>query len=476
MCEVMRYMVFIIPCLLVLQPICCEMSYIMDGFKENTTTVPYQCDTFTHEEDYEVHCYGKYLTEIPRTLNTSLNKLIITDSDLKFLTRNSFQAYANKLQDVTLSGLRYIRVIEEGAFANIPNLRTIYIYNAPELKFLHGLLKDVTSTNFKTLRIVNTGLHDVPDFIHLPPENTMFLLDLDHNKIEKLESNSIKVSALQVTINFNSIVKIEDYAFNGSQIGRLHIRANPKLTELGDNAFSGMQNLRELDLSQTSIKNLPYVGLEAIETLKILDTPSLQTVPSLYDLSGLRVAKLTHHFHCCAFKYPQQHSPSKHAAYQETMQQFCMQAKVNDFKKRKRSTDYTNYKFTQGENDRNLTNFTSPLISSTLQAIYNRVHEKQVKELAITPLRGQFIGHQKPREEDSLVDEDVGVFHSQPTKINKTAIDIFCGNITFRKQNVNCIPEPNDLNPCEDIMGFTWLRNAVWLVVILAVVGFSFAI
>lgn len=36
---------------------------------------------------------------------------------------------------------------------------------------------------------------------------------------------------------------------------------------------------------------------------------------------------------------------------------------------------------------------------------------------------------------------------------------------------MNCTPEPNALNPCEDIMGAMWLRVSVWFVVILAVVG-----
>lgn len=30
---------------------------------------------------------------------------------------------------------------------------------------------------------------------------------------------------------------------------------------------------------------------------------------------------------------------------------------------------------------------------------------------------------------------------------------------------------PNALNPCEDVMGYRWLRIAVWIVVALAVIG-----
>lgn len=30
---------------------------------------------------------------------------------------------------------------------------------------------------------------------------------------------------------------------------------------------------------------------------------------------------------------------------------------------------------------------------------------------------------------------------------------------------------PNALNPCEDVMGYQWLRTSVWIVVGLAVIG-----
>lgn len=30
-------------------------------------------------------------------------------------------------------------------------------------------------------------------------------------------------------------------------------------------------------------------------------------------------------------------------------------------------------------------------------------------------------------------------------------------------QNVQCFPKPDALNPCEDVMGFKWLRVSVWI-------------
>jgi thyrotropin receptor len=36
---------------------------------------------------------------------------------------------------------------------------------------------------------------------------------------------------------------------------------------------------------------------------------------------------------------------------------------------------------------------------------------------------------------------------------------------------VKCYPAPDELNPCEDVMGSNWLRASVWIVVTLTVSG-----
>lgn len=50
-------------------------------------------------------------------------------------------------------------------------------------------------------------------------------------------------------------------------------------------------------------------------------------------------------------------------------------------------------------------------------------------------------------------------------------IHIFYLFFFFRAPEVECHPEPNALNPCEDIMGVSWLRISVWCVVKLALFG-----
>lgn len=43
--------------------------------------------------------------------------------------------------------------------------------------------------------------------------------------------------------------------------------------------------------------------------------------------------------------------------------------------------------------------------------------------------------------------------------------------VYFSRRKVECTPLPNALNPCEDVMGWLWLRASVWFVVLAAVVG-----
>ncbi|MCJ8738697.1 hypothetical protein PDJAM_G00038730 [Pangasius djambal] len=69
-------------------------------------------------------------------------------------------------------------------------------------------------------------------------------------------------------------------------------------------------------------------------------------------------------------------------------------------------------------------------------------------------------------------------------KKNKSEKNHLCNDSTIRNQEpyffeehckdvieVSCFPEPDAFNPCEDIMGFTFLRVLIWFISVLAVLG-----
>ncbi|KAG5888254.1 hypothetical protein JTB14_009054 [Gonioctena quinquepunctata] len=402
----------------------------------------YSCD-IKNEEKTDIHCYGQEIVEIPQNLSTSLKRLTVTDCSIVYIHKNSFYPYRKQIRDITLSGMPYLRVIEAGTFANMPELRTLYISYARQIRFLHGLLRGVTSSTFYSLRIVWTHLTEIPDLVDLPSNNTMFLLDLDHNHIERLPANSIKLSAQQVTINFNRLTTVDDYTFNGSQISELYMHSNLKLRNIGENAFKGLKSLRLLDLSHTAISSLPITGLEELETLKLEATQTLKTIPSIYDLRNLREARLTHSFHCCAFKYPAQHNPEKHALFEQSMKNICKElekSRVQGFVRRRRSMQPTNSKippkyYSYGKS---LTMRKKNLTQQTTIGQYNDLW---------APLRGRPIISQgnvgdfadssfedsDSESDESYVDGDEdGFFHSGVAEVSDSQLDAYCGKIIFR--------------------------------------------
>uniref|UniRef100_A0A6P7FTW1 Lutropin-choriogonadotropic hormone receptor-like n=1 Tax=Diabrotica virgifera virgifera TaxID=50390 RepID=A0A6P7FTW1_DIAVI len=360
------------------------------------------CD-FINGEDTNVNCYGKSLMEIPNNLSRYLSEFSMTHSEIKHITKSSFDRYREEMRDVTLSNLPYLRVIEDGTFSDMPNLRTLYITHAPQIMFLHGLLKGVTSHNFYSLRIVWTKLTEIPDLYDLSiNNNTLFLLDLDHNNIQHIQANAIKVIAQQVTINFNPLEVVDDYAFNGSEIAELFVYI-----------FR--------DLSRTSITRLPSEGLQELETLKIEATHTMQTIPSIYDLGKLTSAKLTHSFHCCAFRYPEQHDPSKHAQYAENLKKICELANSDSnvsSRKRRSSSKEWPYTFQGSEN-----------LTSSDYLLRSRMFG------AIHPIKGKALGREEGRVINTMknddFNEDDGFFHLV-TKVNDTEANNQCGNIVIR--------------------------------------------
>lgn len=59
-------------------------------------------------------------------------------------------------------------------------------------------------------------------------------------------------------------------------------------------------------------------------------------------------------------------------------------------------------------------------------------------------------------------------FHDRSTDFK---FDLSCHAFTEERPPIKCYPIPDDLNPCEDVMGSNWLRGSVWIVAFLAVFG-----
>ncbi|KAK7068788.1 hypothetical protein SK128_025811 [Halocaridina rubra] len=284
----------------------------------------HQCWVTDHR-DIECLCWGPEFKQIPSNLSEAVQQITIMEAGLETLLNNSFMSYQETLRDIVLSGLKNFHKIEAGTFKQLSKLRSVYIHSAPLLKFMPSLTTEDNS-NLKSLRIVSSGLERVPK-IHFTGSKTIFhLIELDSNRIKKLESGSLQVRVEQLSLNYNQIETVEKEAFSGSYIGKLSLKGNTKLTYLDEEAFGGIGSLRTLDLSDTSITSLPTSGLNELEVLLLENTPSLKVFPSVYSFKTIKEAHLTYPYHCCAFQFPEQHDREtyiSHQLLQKAEQEHC---------------------------------------------------------------------------------------------------------------------------------------------------------
>ncbi|XP_046803895.1 thyrotropin receptor [Lucilia cuprina] len=453
------------------------------AFQQSSSVRGWKCCCWnaTSLDEIECRCEGEALTRVPQTLTIPLQRLTIASAGLPRLRNTGLKVYNASLLDIVLTDLKYLETIQDGAFASLKLLRTIYISHAPKLTYLS---KDVFEGISETIKII--------------------------------------------------------------------------------------------DLSSTSLVRLPSAGLQDIEVLRIENTHTLKTIPSIYNFKNLQKAYLTHSFHCCAFKFPSRHDPRRHAERLkeiEKWQQQCNNNNKNDNnsnnnnnikessnnKSKKSNMRLKNPKLNKqdvegddnarsgeeelavddgvwstqtttdgdrsnekkldsgvaygnngygsfvasgfgmfyepslteqqssatsnsktgtvvtgnGENLNLLSNANSILYSRLMRSDFSISQEELLNESNVWSHAAPTGDVEYFVEEDYLSDsmkEIFGKFH-EPIDPDESQLEEYCGNFTFRKHDVECYPIPNALNPCEDVMGYQWLRTSVWIVVGLAVIG-----
>lgn len=77
---------------------------------------------------------------------------------------------------------------------------------------------------------------------------------------------------------------------------------NPNLRKVAPDAFVGMVNVNELDLSGSRLTELPVKGLSKLQRLRLVSVPSLKKLPPVLAFNHLHTAEFTYPYHCCFFK------------------------------------------------------------------------------------------------------------------------------------------------------------------------------
>ncbi|XP_054618196.1 thyrotropin receptor [Dunckerocampus dactyliophorus] len=346
---------------------------------------------------------------------------ISVDVTLQRLERNCFHGL-RKITHIEIRNAKSLTYVDPEAFKNLPNL--------------------------KYLGIFNTGLTVFPDLSNIHSNDNNFILEIvDHPYMTVIPPNSfsgITSDVLTVMLYGNGFREIQHHAFNGTKLDQVDLHRNKYLTTLDESAFVGtVSGPMLLDVSQTGITSLPTSGMESLRELKARNVWALKKLPPIKTFKHLTTANLTYPSHCCGFK---------------------------NLKKKRGFLEYIICNLTAFY-DQHHKRSVAPLHSPSLHGVIEEVPEEPSDGGHGGDFHGSlhyhayFGGHP---------DENVGFGETLKNPQEDTSQDFdnrYDYVVCEEGEEVSCVPVPDEFNPCEDIMGFAFLRVSVWFVSLLAVLG-----
>ncbi|XP_071164068.1 follicle-stimulating hormone receptor-like [Mytilus edulis] len=435
------------------------------------------CKCEFYPRDTIVKCMGAHIHEIPKHLPSNTTKLYFSGTLIRIVPEKAFEAFPL----VSRIFFRYLDespcVLEKltpSCFDDLDFLKVIGITGCHRLHTIEpGVFGRFRVLN--RIHILHSGLTSVPNFenfvtVNKDQNGLIDEIDLSNNRIEEIKEHaflSVKVNIL--TLDNNKLRKIYDGAFFKSQVKTLQLQNNPTLTEIGENAFDSIEILENLDLSRTSIESLPRKGLASIVKLRLIGTKSLRQFPPVIHFSRIQTAQLYYPHHCCFFKNPEKQNPTEWRAYiefQRRIQQECSIPSV--------SSTETPIKFDQ-----------SVVESSTYESLHNKrfkrnmfssqfIYNDTYDEVWNDNLgfgNPAFVNKSKYHASHFETEGNIGYFDDIPSNVSHP--HAFCGQVVKDYRQVICTPEPDAFNPCEDLMGYDWLRIFVWIIVLASLFGNS---
>ncbi|XP_073788841.1 thyrotropin receptor isoform X4 [Danio rerio] len=346
------------------------------------------------------------------------------------LTRVPKDAFANmvNISRIYLSVDIFLSRLEMHSFHSLRELTHIEIRNTRKLTFIHPeAFKNLP--NLQYLGLFNTGLTIFPDLTKIQAENSYFILEISDNPY---------------------IAEIPANAFFGitNDLLSLYLHRNRELTRLDEKMFAGTSSgPMLLDVSESGVTSLPARGLDSLRELCARNVWALKKLPPIKTFRHLVTADLTYPSHCCAFK----NLKKKRGFIEEII---CnLTARKNQVQKR------------------SVRAFTIPGLQGSMEPgidlsdnLFRDTYDHQ-----------EFFGNgHYPTYFDRHADENMGFGETlkNPQEDTSREFDSRYDYIVCEEgEEVACFPAPDEFNPCEDIMGFSFLRVSVWFVSLLAVLG-----
>ncbi|XP_068220464.1 uncharacterized protein [Palaemon carinicauda] len=139
--------------------------------------------------EVECTCSGPNVRYIPANLSAEVFRITVMNAPLETLRNDSFTRYRSTLRDIVLHNVQDFHKIEAGCFSGLVQLRSIYIYSAPKLKFIRNLT--FTEDKLRSLRIVSSGLEAVPN-LRFSSNEILHMIDLSETSITALPTAGLK--------------------------------------------------------------------------------------------------------------------------------------------------------------------------------------------------------------------------------------------------------------------------------------------
>ncbi|XP_035117096.3 thyrotropin receptor isoform X2 [Callithrix jacchus] len=380
------------------------------------------------EEDFRVTC--KDIQRIP-SLPPSTQTLRLIETHLRTIPSCAFSNLPN-ISRIYLSIDATLQQLESHSFYNLSKVTHIEIRNTRSLTYIDpDALKELPLLKF--LGIFNTGLKMFPDLTKVYSIDIFFILEITDNPY----MTSIPVNAFQGLCN---------------ETLTLYLNKNKYLTVIDKDAFGGVYSGPTLlDVSHTSVTALPSKGLEHLKELIARNTWTLKKLPLSLSFLHLTRADLSYPSHCCAFK-----NQKKIRGILESL--MCNESNMQSLRQRK-SVNALNSPFYQ-EYEENLGD--------------SSVGYKEKSTLQDTPSNAHYYVFFEEQEDEII---GFGQELKNPQEETLQAFDshydyTVCGN----NEDMVCTPKSDEFNPCEDIMGYSFLRIVVWFVSLLALLGNVFVL
>ncbi|XP_053880834.1 thyrotropin receptor isoform X5 [Malaclemys terrapin pileata] len=375
----------------------------------------------------------------------------------------------------------HLRTIPSGAFSNLPNISRIYIsidatlqrveahsfYNLS--KVTHIEIRNARNLHYidpdafkilpllKYLGIFNTGITIFPDLTKIYSADVNFLLEIaDNPYVTSVPANAFHGlcnESLTLKLYNNGFTRVQGHAFNGTKLDAVYLHKNKYLKVIEEDAFLGVHSGPTLlDVSRTSVATLPTKGLENLKELMAKNTWTLKKLPPLKTFLHLMRADLSYPSHCCAFK-----NWKKTKGILEYM--MCNQTSSHSFRKK-----------------RSISTFNGPFYQDYAEEDADHTDTVYAENSKFRDFHGNSHYYVFFEEQG---DGDVGFGQElkNPQEDNIQGFDshydyTVCGG----SEDIACTPEPDEFNPCEDIMGYKFLRIVVWFVNLLAILGNIFVL